>query len=445
MIIQGSIFGAIADPNQWGEFSCIKKDGTLDIELFSNYMRKFANMGCNSTREIPYLVTDKNYKSSAKQRNFLPFVFKDNKYDLSKLNQVYFDNLKEMIKAVHRHNMSYQVVFFDRCHGLQKDSPWKLNRQGIKDWYDWNVYAKGYAIKVLDTLKELKKEIPNVDLLIELENEPHVDGFCKSGIETLKLLKKYGYKDNQIELGVSYIPNKIEFNENGSLKLGHLFEKFKKAMRKSDPPLYDGTQKADYLSTIHDFGNNSKKVDEICKAVTHTRRLSLSNDGQKPKADKAWWYNTLEPIFETMKSSKLGMKNQKLWKFEALYRGKLNGTSSLGDKIDGISGLSEVYKKVFGIYPANYGKFPKTILPEEIEDMGKIKELEKEIVELKAIILNDNKTLKELRSEIETIKEVNNWKFFKSWKSWDFTGLLQRHKWLILSHILVFILGIIIF
>jgi len=445
MIIQGSIFGAISDPNQWGEFSCLNRDGTLDIEKYSNYIREFANMGCNSTREIPYLITDKNYKGSKKQRNFLPFIFENGKYNLDKFNQVFFDNLKEMIKSAYRHNMSFQVVIFDRCHGLQKNSPWLLNNKNIKNWYDWNTYSKDYTIKVLDTLKELKKEIPNVDLLIELENEPHLTGFCKSGIETMKLLKEYGYKDNQIELGVSYIPNKIEFNENGSLKLGHLFEKFKKSMRKSDPPLYDGTQKADYFSTIHDFGNNSKKVDEICKAVTHTRRLSLSNDGQKPKADKTWWYDTLEPIFETMKISNLGMKNQKLWKFEALYRGKLDGTSSLRDKIDGISGLSEAYKKVFGTYPANYGKFPKTILPEEVEDMGKIKELEIEIDKLKFVIEGNKKVIDTLNSEIDKLKEEDDWKFFKSWKLWNIKGLWMRYKWFIISYLVTFILGGIIF
>lgn len=428
MIIQGSIFGANADTNQWSNFSCRNADGTRNAIKSANYDRLFSNMGCNFKRIIPFLTVDKNYTGTEIQRNIQPFVFEDRVYNHDKFNQQYFNNLKEDIKSGRRHNMGSQVVIFEDCHGHQKQSCWMLNNKRTFGWYDFNKYARAYVKKILKTIEEARSELieegyNSVDILFELENEPQNDGFLHSGIETLKMLLEAGYKYNQIELGVFYIGDKIKYNKEGKLILTPLFEKFKKAMRKAEPPLYDGSQKDEYFSTIHDFGNNQEKLDEILKAVTHTRRLSLSNDGQKPKADSVWWYHATEDIFKRMKKNNVSMKNKELWKFEALYRGDLEGNSMFGDSMTGIIGLSEAYFHKFGEYPENFGQFPEAVYPPIPEPID-------------PPVIIDPPIIEEPEEPEEIIMKKKIVSFGKV--IWD------KYKWLIVSHLLVFILGIII-
>ncbi len=386
MIIQGSVFGAMADRNQWEQFSCINADGSLDSEKYAKYLCMFANHGANSTRELPFLVTDNKYQGETKQRNFLPFVWKENQqaYDLENFNQTYFDNLKKMIKIANRHNMSFQFSIFDRCHSLSmKDSPWKLNIQGLDGYYFDRVgdntykYARRYIEKVIETVKQAEAELKAAGvtcrLLFELENEPMKSGYVRLAVETLQLLLDSGYRKDQVEDGVFYLPYEKgkpvikkktaaghgDEEDEPELVRSDLFEKLKDAKRKAGqyPKRGEkGDDKSLYFSTIHDFGASDDILQELEAALASTRRFSLSVDGEKPKPGADEWKKRLIPLFRKANKRRGPRQRIKRWKFEHLYRGDLEGNSMFDDEMEGVKGISEAHKAVFGVYPDNYEK-----------------------------------------------------------------------------------------
>lgn len=363
-MIQGSIFGAIADINQWGEFSCIDENGKLDIEKFTAYMRMFADQGADATREIPFLVTDKKHNGPI-QRNFLPARWNGTAYDWNNLNQTYYDNFKEMIKIANRFNMAFEISVFDRCHGhALPNSPWNLNANGFEGYYKWNPFVEKHVRKIIETAKQAKTELQTEGIeckvLWELENEPLDLAFTGTAVKTLELLLAAGYKKDQVEDGPFYFPRHggktvIEFGgPKNELRRSEQFEKLKKAKRNADPPLYTGKEKSLYFSTVHDFAETPEKLKELAKAITHTRRFSISDDGEKPKPGAAEWKERLIPIFKNANHN-----NIRKWKFEHLYRGDLQGNSQFGDKMDGVLGISQAYKEVVGQWPDNHPKMRK--------------------------------------------------------------------------------------
>jgi hypothetical protein len=389
MLIQASILGAMADLNQWRQFSCINPDGTLNSLKFAEFMRLFANLGANATRELPFLVPDGHYTGKVKQRNFLPWVWRNGAYDLRHFNPVYFENLKDMIKIAHRHGLAFQFSIFDRCHGANMpDSPWNLNRNNIHGYYDWNQFARRWVEKVIQTVYKAGQEmweerVELCDVFFELENEPMEKAFVKVSIETLRMLLNAGFKKDQVEDGVAYLPHvrgvpiiKLKGRE---LVRSPLFELQKKTKRRAGlylaaedkkpvkgDPNSTKDDKALYFSTIHKMGLNPDVLEEMKVALGHTRRLSLSCDGEKPKPSAAEWRRRLKPLFE---SATRGRGNRKIrlenWKFEHIYRGGLDGRSMFGDAMDGVLGISEAYRDVFGHWPENFGRFPEVILPPE--------------------------------------------------------------------------------
>ena len=389
MLIFASILGAMADPNQW-EFSCINPDGTLNIIKYTLYMRYFANSGANATRELPLLVTDRNYLGDKKLRNFLPHIFRDGKYDLTLLNPVYFDNLREMIKIANRHNMTFQFSIFDRCHSLNMpDSPWNLNHQGKKGYYQWDEFTRKYVNRVLLTAREAEAQlmlegIP-FRILFELENEPRDRNFVNTSIQTLKLILAAHFQRSQIEDGVPYLLHKggrpVIEKLNGKLIRNPLFDALKRAKTKIG--FYPGVgnkDKSRYFSTIHQI--NKSIILEMITALKHTRRFSLSCDGEKPKPNADQWCERLELLFEAAKGRPRRERLLETWKIEHVYRGTPDGESHFGDARDGVKGISKAYHHVFNRYPENYGKFPEVISeppPEPLPIIEQIQQLNNRI------------------------------------------------------------------
>ena len=460
--------GVISDPNYW-HFSNIKDDGKLDVIGFSNKVRKMANYGVNSWRVLTFLVRDSTGKNPQKDighnRYFLPFVFENGKYNLTKLNQIFFDNIKEMIKACNRHNCYFQVVVTDRCHHRMADSPWSLNHQNIKSWYGWSVYMANYVKKLLDTVEEAKNEIEKegyeFKILFELENEPMVDDFLEHGANVLYEIKQRGYKNNQIEWGLDtwYVnPKTGKFNliwaeeiKEYVLSKNPRWTKFKNYLRYSFKrdgkhiKLYDVSgEDIDFFYTSHGYVVEIEHIKELIRAVPHTFVYSISNDGHKIKYDKETWYNNVLPVFQEMQRKPNGKKSKDRWSFAAMYNGDISGYSKFDDFIDGVLGITNAYKKVFGVYPENYNIYSETILPpSEGEDMEKIKELEEvirkqgeEIARLNENLIGLREVINNQNIVIENLKD-DDWKFFKGFFDWDFDGLWARFKgWLIAIGIL---------
>ncbi len=360
----------MADPNQW-EFSCINPDGALNIEKYTTLIWKFANYGANCTREFPYLVTDHTYTGTAKQRNYLPFHFADGRYHLNHLNPVYFDNLRQMITIANRHNMAFQFSIFDRTHSLNMpDSPWNLNHQGKQGYYQWDQYTEKYVNRIIATFREAESQLRDEGIvckvLFELENEPMDPAFVTTAMETLKRLLAAHYQKEQMEDGVSYLPYRggrpvIQKVNGGNQLIRHpLFEALKRAKRKAGVyPGDDQKDKSRYFSTIHQV--DKLIIRELMEALKHTRRFSISCDGEKPKPGAAQWYARVLPLFKAAARRPRLMRVLQTWKFEHIFRGTSDGNSMLGDSIDGVLGISQAHYDAFGTWPENFGKFPHPV------------------------------------------------------------------------------------
>ena len=391
MLIQASLLGAASDPFHWQQFSCINTDGTLNKKKYAAFMRYFANNGANCTRELPFLVKDPHLTGNEKSsRNFLPFIFRNGKYDLEVPNPLFYDNLRAMIKIANRHNLAFQYSMFDRAHSLNMpDSPWNLNHQGKQGYYQWDQFTDHYVNQVLLTVREAESQLMEegiiCKMLFELENEPRESAFIPIAIETSKRIIAAHFEKEQIEDGVSYLLHKggkpVIEKVNGQLIRNPLFEALKRAKRKVG--LYPGEEERDksrYFSTIHQV--DKLIIRELIDALKHTRRFSISCDGEKPKPNSNQWFGRLLPLFQAAKGRPRREQLLKTWKVEHIYRGDLEGNSQLGDAMDGILGISQAWHHVFETLPENFGNFPQIVAeppPEPVPIIEQIQRLNNRI------------------------------------------------------------------
>lgn len=426
-----------SDPEYWHFSDIDKETGYIDIKSFCDRLSFNAfNFGANSFRNF-WLVRDTKLhkKDLGNNRLFLPyqFDFDLNLYDFYLFNEIYFYNQREMMKSCWRHKYYYKNVMWDECHNNMPESPFMKNKQGKKGFHQWDKWSERYVVKVLDNIdlaiKEIKSE--NIEPLISFElcNEPRKDYFLKLGLETLKLIKARGYDNDQIELGVFFIGNKIDFKKIWDKKKNEykyeliktdLFEDFKKVLK--DHGLYDGSQKDEFAFTIHDYGNNAKKLKELIEMVPHSHKIKISNDGEKPKKDGNTWEKNVTPIFQRMTKGVNGKKAKRMWICECFYNGDLNGYSMFGDDINGFGGMTRAYIKTFKENPGNFGKFKNPIYPPIIEEKPKpepveppkdYKELyEKYLYKIKVITDDHQK----LSIEYGRLERKYIWKFFGGFK-----------------------------
>jgi hypothetical protein len=151
-------------------------------------------------------------------------------------------------------------------------------------------------------------------------------------------------------------------DDEPELVRSNLFEELKSAKREAG--LYPkrgerGDDKSLYFTTIHDFGASGDVLRELTEALSTTRRFSLSDDGEKPKPGADIWRERLVPLFRKANERRGPRQRINQWKFEHLYRGDLDGNSMFHDEPDGVKGISEAHKIVFGFYPDNYEKWPE--------------------------------------------------------------------------------------
>lgn len=272
--VAGSVFGLISDPGCFSEFSAIKKDGTgINAELVHFFAEAFKACGCDITREITFCVDE---KGCLEFTHFLPWVFKNGKYDLSEFNRQYFQNLRRIVEIYNANGIRFVFSLFDRCHGEKMPtSPWRLNHNGVNSMFSETAskFRIGFVHHVIEWIGDLA-----VDW--EICNEPMSDGFPAMAAEVLQILNHRGYYNWQVLQGVNYFPH-----ENDRYKV------FKKAARKVN--LYD---KKKQYSCVH-------KVDEdffrdYVDLQKHTRRYWFSDDGKKPKHNAEWWFVNLSRYFE---------------------------------------------------------------------------------------------------------------------------------------------------
>jgi hypothetical protein len=331
-----SLLGAMAEPNAWPEFSCIKADGTLDEARYDYFMRTFAYYGANATREFPFHVPENHQPQG--QTNYLPYVFCDGKYDLNQYNEVYFHNLKRMALIANSRGHVFFVSVTDRCHQLNMDwSPWNLNHQGARGFQ--LVQIDKWTRKILDTLQGTVFGIEDI-------NENRSADIIPILVRIIKIAKEYGLPNTRIIHGTQYI-----MKWTGKEEVPHpLFQKFSSALKR------EGLRDFDYFErNLHEI--NEKFLVDFAHIQRYRSNWFLSDDGVHPKRSHQWWLENLTKFFATRK----GKRNRLFYPgagFEHLYRYP-------ADDIAGVWGIVRAYEIATGKRLLDGGGTPR-VIPEAI-------------------------------------------------------------------------------
>jgi hypothetical protein len=332
--IISSYLGAISrisDPSY--HISVIKNDNKLDKQKWNEMCRRIANNGALGMREFPF------WSEKIEDAGFLPWklVEKNGKksFDLDQFNDIYFDNLSDMVEIANKYKMEFFLSLYDNC-GIKKLSdynPWTNNIQGLKDFYvantDKNIkYLKKWEDEVLNTLTDL-------NVSYEICNEPRIGGEQFVYDASCRLREK-DVSSSNILTGINY----DLFNQNKSYTI------FKRILKeKEGEAAYDALKK-EWSTCVHNL--NDDIFEELKKQKGHTRRFWLSTDGVHPKPDKNWWKKNLKNILP-----KIGdHAHARWWAFETIHKND-------DDDFDSALGIAEplidagYISDIIGDYPIN--------------------------------------------------------------------------------------------
>ncbi len=313
--IFGSIYGVMSDPGSWKEFSCIMSNGQINKLKYQDYMRTFKTYGATSTRECPFLV---HADHTTITENYMPYLYRDGKYDLDQYNPLYFHNLVEMARIANGEGVIFYFSFFGPdCN--RPTSPWVINHQGIEGIYDLSLKAYHYHLnwvyKVIETLQ-------GYDVGYELYNEPTDIRFITDAPGIMDLLQKCRVPKERIILGVCFQEHKLYQGVKNILKHNKTWDKrlmFSKIVHRVTSGFFKK------------YWRWQKKWD----------RCFISDYGCSPSKSAQFWNNVLREWFRVVR-----LKRNKFFKtrsaFEHIYRYP-------GDDITGVYGIAKAVEDVYGI------------------------------------------------------------------------------------------------
>ena len=339
------------------DISCINPEtGKLNVERVKYFARIAANnCGATGMRILPALLIDPILYPGQKFAgyNYLPWELVNGKFDLARLNNIYFDNLAKLLEILASFNLTLAFSMYDRCHWDSPrripHSPWILNVNGINSMYFGGEYNEKYEDAVMSILR-------SKDVMIELVNEPDNENnvLIPFSQRLYQKLLKNGIKRNQVISGIRFFldgnlnPNyptwrkKVDFMDSHGLDAG--------------------------FAVVHRFPKFSTQQ-HLVDAQKHTRRLFISTDGQIISHEE------LRKILLDYFKNRESRRNRAInWCFEGLYQG--NETDRLVTR-----GITLAIKEYFGYFP---GREPGEI---DIEDPGNIGNVP-EIQNKNAIIVN---------------------------------------------------------
>lgn len=332
--IFGSIFGAMSDPGSWSEFSCIMPNGVLNKLKWQGYMKLWKSYGATSTRELPFLV-DSDKKTITP--NYMPFLFRDGKYDLDQFNPQYFENLETMARTANGEGIIFYFSLFGP-HGNWPTSPWVLNHQGVNGYYDMS--PKADSFRRMWIRKALMTLTPKYVVGFELANEPRSGNFPEISSNIMLILKKFKVPLWRVIMGSEFIlSDRVPGNR--------LYVLTKRALRK----LNLWNKREVFGKVIH--GAELWIFQQYWHMQKHWSRCFISDDGCHPKKSAKFWENVLTGWFRAVK-----LRKNKFFKtrsaFEHLYRYPQ-------DDITGVYGIAKAVENVYGIK-----MYTKT--PEQLKD-----------------------------------------------------------------------------
>jgi hypothetical protein len=321
----------------FAEISCIypDSDGTLNKKRVEYFAERAYRNGATGMRIFPgFLIDIKMFKNIPPEKwdyNYLPWKFdRDHqKFDLSRINEVYFYNLGEIARIINSKGLEIIFDMYDNCHWDNRDeivphSPWRFNINGVTSFYENNSYNDTYEDLVLKTLTE-GRNVFMIGLCNEPKSKDQLIAFSK---RLLAKLYKWEVRRDQIISGLEW------FKGNACNPFYPIWRK------KVDFFDFDYQGIAGGYKTLHGMHNVFTHKDVI-EAQFHTSKLLASTDGsgvQKDQLKKA-----LLQYF--LSADKAPAKNRAhRWIFEALFFG-------FESDIDAVLGITEAVHEYFGFYP----------------------------------------------------------------------------------------------
>jgi hypothetical protein len=286
-------------------------------------MEKFKAYGATSTRECPFLVHSDGTTITPR---YMPFAYRNGKYDLEQFNPLYFQNLAEMARIANGEGVVFYFSLFGP-HCNWPTSPWVINRQGISGFYELSPradrYRRTWTTKVLETLRG--KYVVG----FELCNEPNDNRFISMAPKIMRLLRENGIPMHRIISGIRYLsPDRIK-------ETNPLYRAVKKILKKNK--LWN--KRRMFSKVVHHV--TVEFFQEYWHMQKHWSRCFISDDGCHPKKSALLWQNVLKEWFGAVK-----LKKNKFFKtrgaFEHIYRYPQ-------DDIAGIYGIAKAVEDVYGI------------------------------------------------------------------------------------------------
>jgi len=356
-------------------------------------IRKYANIGSSYIRFLVYYVGKQDWKYLDKWS--APWFVKNNRVDFSKIRPQFKEDLREVLKLLKKYNQIPIVSVFDGCHWTEHASPFSINRNINSIGQLYNVNNMYIYEPVFDAVVEALKDTGITDFVIEIGNEPwfsnspqNIAKWHRKAIEYL--YNKHNIKPYQIQVNVTEKIGDPSINEWFQAELlcderNNPCTEFT-AKNTGENGIIFSYHGVGFPKHIEEGGRAYRPFVNSYVSTYFQTNNNFSSDGQTvDKNDPANKYRPCanEPQFQNMYCSPNKEELRKFYDY-LLTKAHQHGLhfytySDLAKEVqkakivdgnyeyyqnwnlldlDRVSVLAEVYKKHFGVYPENYGKFP---------------------------------------------------------------------------------------
>ncbi len=326
--------------------SVLKEDGSLNREKLNEMVSRIAHMGANALRDYYWIDSKEAYEKIS------PFWYeRDRPF---KFNDRYFENQREIAKICNRYGMRYYLSIFDHC-GTKRH---RRKEIGAGQWNPWRNFKDYFYGKDAEEIRHryidrLLAAFKGLDVGLDICNEPK-GGAGEFLADTFIYLIKRGFEPQKIIIGIDY-----HLKEKGGV-YSKDYVTFRNKVANTLGRGWNQWLKSRCISPVHNA--TIRGIDDLWGGKAGpggTRRILYSQDGvMRPRPTKDTMYQVAKKILDK--------------KTEAREKGKVHFEVVCGktfnDPLDAIEGVSAAYLKTWGRYPANYGKYPQPVIPEEIED-----------------------------------------------------------------------------
>jgi len=337
--------------------SVLKDDGSLDEKRLTAMVQYAANQGANALRDFFWIDSKESYETIS------PFWYRAGDVGF---NHAYFQNQRRIALICKAHGVRYYISLFDHCGtkgSACKWNPWRY----FSDFF----YGEDAKPTRHQYIKILLDMMHGLDYGIDICNEPK-PGQAEFLADTFLEVFQWGFDPKKIILGIDYFLKKnntaysddyIKFSEKVCAELGTDWDRGLRVSCIS--PVQNVTM--DHIKEL--WGPEVRPGGEW--------RILYSTDDVRPRPDRETMREISTYILET--------------KYRARKRDKVHFEVVLGrqkqDPLDAVAGISESYKDVFGVYPANFGRYPDAVYPLESPGGGNGQEPPEKSIETRVELL----------------------------------------------------------